>query len=125
MLQSRAERIKELLDNLRNMDPDIEGLVVASREGLVISSSLTGEMDDDKIAAFSASMGDASTRTFNEFDKREPTEILARSPEGLLFIFYIGNTGFLIAVTRPTKKIGLLFIDLRKTAEEIKKILES
>ncbi len=124
MQESRFERIRELLENLRNMDPDIEGLVVASKEGLVISSALGGNLDEDKIAAFSASMSDASARTFKEFGKPEPTEILVKSEEGLLFIFSIENNAFLIAITRPTQKIGLLFIDLRKVAQEVRKILE-
>lgn len=121
---SRAERIHEMLDKLRRIDPDIEGTAVATSEGLVVASSLTGGLEEDKLSAVCAAVNTATQRTAQEFDKGRPTEMLIRTPKGYILVMQAGVTSLLVAVTRDTPSLGLILLDMRKVSKEIGPILD-
>lgn len=121
---SRAERIHELLEKLRTIDPDIEGTAVATSEGLVIASSLTGGLEEEKLSAVCAAVNTATQRTAEEFEKGRPSEMLIRTPRGYILVMQAGMTSLLVAITRETPNLGLILLDMRKVSKEIGSILD-
>ena len=121
---SRAEKIHEILDRLRSIDPDIEGTAVTTNEGLVIASSLTGTLDEDKLSAVCAAVNTAIVRTATELEKGRPSEVFIKAPSGYIFILQAGVTSLLVAITRQTTNVGLLLLDMRKVSREIGPILD-
>lgn len=121
---SRAEKIHEILEKLRVIDPDIEGTAVTTNEGLVIASSLTEALDEDKLSAVCAAVNTAIVRTSNELEKGRPSEVFIKAPSGYIFILQAGSTSLLVAITRQTTNVGLLLLDMRKVAREIGPILD-
>lgn len=121
---SRAERIHELLERLRTIDPDIEGTAVATNEGLVIASSLAEDMDEERLSAICASAATVTRRTAEELNKGEPTEVHIRTPKGYILIMRTGVSSLLVAVTRQGANLGLLLLDMRRVASRISPVLE-
>ncbi len=121
---SRAERIQELLNDIRRIDPDIEGTAVATNEGLVIASSLNENLDEERLSAVCAAVNEAIRRTAEELDKGRPTEVLIHAPQGYIFIMKAGAASLLVAVTRRTANVGLILLDMRKIAREVTPILD-
>ena len=120
---SRAERIHDLLEKLRTIDPDIEGTAVTTNEGLVIASSLVESLDEERLSAVCAAAATASRRTAEELDKGDPTEMFIRAPQGFIVINRIGSASLLVAITRDSANLGLLLMDMRRVAKEIAPIL--
>jgi predicted regulator of Ras-like GTPase activity (Roadblock/LC7/MglB family) len=121
---SRAERIQELLSDIRRIDPDIEGTAVATNEGLVIASSLNENLDEERLSAVCAAVNEAIRRTAEELDKGRPTEVFIHAPQGYIFIMRVGAASLLVAVTRRTANVGLILLDMRKIAREVTPILD-
>lgn len=124
MNQSRAEKIHEILERLRRMDTDIQGTAVATNEGLVIASSLTENLDEERLSAICAAAATVTRRTAEELDKGEPTEVHIRTPKGYILIMRGGVSSLLVAITRPAANLGLILLDMRRVAREIASILE-
>lgn len=124
MNQSRAEKIHEILERLRRMDTDIQGTAVATNEGLVIASSLTENLDEERLSAICAAAATVTRRTAEELDKGEPTEVHIRTPKGYILIMRGGVSSLLVAITRPAANLGLILLDMRRVAREIASVLE-
>ncbi|NLI99015.1 hypothetical protein GX441_10210 [bacterium] len=121
---SRAEKIQNMLNDIRRIDPDIEGTAVATNEGLVIASSLNENLDEERLSAVCAAVNEAIRRTAEELDKGRPTEVLIHAPLGYIFIMQASSASLLVAVTRPTANVGLILLDMRKIAREVTPILD-
>jgi predicted regulator of Ras-like GTPase activity (Roadblock/LC7/MglB family) len=124
MNQSRAEKIHEMLERLRRMDTDIQGTAVATNEGLVIASSLTENLDEERLSAICAAAATVTSRTSEELDKGEPTEVHIRTPKGYILIMRSGASSLLVAITRPAANLGLILLDMRGAASKITSVLE-
>lgn len=124
MAISRTDRMREVLGRVLESNRDLQGLIIASKEGLVISSAISEELDEEKVAALSTAIDESALRAVKEFNRSEPLEIIVKSKDGIFFIFSVGENMLLTAVTRPTIRIGLLLIDLRNAVNEIKRIME-
>ncbi|MBN2379052.1 roadblock/LC7 domain-containing protein [candidate division WOR-3 bacterium] len=124
MAQSRAERIHVLLEKLRSFDIDIEGVAVATTEGLVIASSLEEGLDEERLSAICGAVAAVSKSTAEELRKGLPTEMIIKAPEGFILILRTGITSLMVAVTLATANLGLVLIDMRKIAQEIAPILD-
>jgi len=124
MNQSRAEKIREMLERLRTMDTDIQGTAVATNEGLVIASSLAANLDEERLSAICAAAATVTSRTAEEFDKGEPTEVHIRAPKGYILIMRSGASSLLVAITHHGANLGLILLDMRRVAREIASVLE-
>ncbi|MBA7688038.1 hypothetical protein ES703_96514 [subsurface metagenome] len=124
MNQSRAEKIHEMLETLRTMDTDIQGTAVATNEGLVIASSLAANLDEERLSAICAAAATVTSRTAEEFDKGEPTEVHIRAPKGYILIMRSGASSLLVAITHHGANLGLILLDMRRVAREIASVLE-
>lgn len=113
-----------MLNDIRRIDPDIEGTAVATNEGLVIASSLNENLDEERLSAVCAAVNEAIRRTAEELDKGLPTEVLIHAPQGYIFIMKAGSASLLVAVTRRTANVGLILLDMRKIAREVTPILD-
>ena len=125
MTLSRSERVHGLLEKLRSFDIDIEGVAVATTEGLVIASSLEEGLDEERLSAVCGAVAAVSKSTAEELKKGTPTEMIIKAPEGFILILRAGITSLMVAVTLPTANLGLVLIDMRKIANEIGPILDT
>lgn len=125
MNQTRAEKINQILRDLREMDPDIEGTAVATTEGLVIGSSLAGNLDDEKLSAVCAAAATVNKRTAEELEKGDPTEVFIRAPKGYILILRAGESSLLVAITRESGNLGLILLDMRKASSQVAPLLAS
>ena len=55
-MTNRADRLQQLLRNLVNNTPDVEGAALVSVDGLVVSSALAAGTDEDRVSAMAAAL---------------------------------------------------------------------
>jgi predicted regulator of Ras-like GTPase activity (Roadblock/LC7/MglB family) len=123
MAASRGEALKSILRDLEAATPDVEGSVVVSADGLVMASALPGDVDEDRVAAMAAALLALGDRSATELDRGELSEVFVKGEKGYIVLMGAGREAVLGALCRENAKLGIIFLDMRRTAKEITKLL--
>ncbi len=120
---SRTEDLQNALTNLQGSSADVEACAVVSEDGLIIASSLPQGYDENHIAAMSAAMLSMGTRTTVELKRGAIQQLFVKGDNGYAILMYAGAHAALLAMTRKEAKLGLIFLDMNRAAEEVKNVL--
>lgn len=120
---SRVETLNKLLRTLQTSSPDVEASALISEDGLMIASSLPQGMEEGRVGAMSATLLNLGTRASTELQRGSLREVLIRGEDGYACMLDSGSGTLLLSVTTAQAKLGLLFLDMRRTAEEIRRVL--
>jgi len=118
-----AERLESILKDLQEKLPDIEALVILSQDGLVLSSLLPPETEEDKVAAMTAIAFSLGERALSELDKGSCEEIILKGKKGFILMVNAGEYGGIAVLTSKEAKLGMILYELRKTAQEFMKVM--
>ncbi|KYC49473.1 MAG: Roadblock/LC7 domain protein [Candidatus Methanofastidiosum methylothiophilum] len=122
-MASRMDKLTEMLKELSGTSPDIEASAVVSTDGLVIASALPKDVEEDRVAAMSAAMLSLGERTSKELMKGSLEEVFVKGQNGYILLMGAGEEAVLTALARKDAKLGLVFLDMKRAAEEIAKII--
>ena len=103
--------------------PDVEATAIVSVDGLTMASSLPGGIEEDRVAAMSAAMLSLGERTAEELQKGKLEQVFIRGGDGYVVLMNAGDQAVLSVMARNNAKLGLLFLDMKRTAEQISVIL--
>ncbi|MCP4349839.1 MAG: hypothetical protein GY795_30530 [Desulfobacterales bacterium] len=120
---SRSEDLNNALSNLQASSADIEACAIVSEDGLIIASSLPQGLEETHIAAMSAAMLSMGSRTALELNRGNVQQLFVKGENGYVIIMHAGPHAALLAMARKEAKLGLIFLDLSRAAEEVKNIL--
>ena len=123
MAKSRTEL---MIDHLRDMQvsiPDIEASAVVSLDGLMMASSLPAGMEEDRVSAMSAAMLSLSERIAGELGRGYLDQVYIKGENGYVILMYVGEEAVLTVMARKQAKLGLIFLDMRRTVEQLEKIV--
>ncbi|MCC7573777.1 MAG: roadblock/LC7 domain-containing protein [Candidatus Methanofastidiosum sp.] len=121
--KSRTQSLTELLKELEATTPDVEASAVVSTDGLIIASSLTQDVDEDRVAAMSAAMLSLGERTSQELKRGSLEQVFVKGANGYILMMGSGQEAVLTALARKDAKLGLVFLDMKRTADEISKLI--
>jgi predicted regulator of Ras-like GTPase activity (Roadblock/LC7/MglB family) len=121
--RSRNERMVERLRELQTSSPDIEAAAIISVDGLPIASSLPQSVEEDRVSAMSAAMLSLGERIAGELKRGMLDEVYVRGEKGYVILRAVGEEAVLTVLARQQAKLGLLFLDMRRAAEEFSTIL--
>jgi|DewCreStandDraft_4_1066084.scaffolds.fasta_scaffold00491_54 predicted regulator of Ras-like GTPase activity (Roadblock/LC7/MglB family) len=121
--RSRNERMVERLRELQTSSPDIEAAAIISVDGLPIASSLPQSVEEDRVSAMSAAMLSLGERIAGELKRGMLDEVYVRGERGYVILRAVGEEAVLTVLARQQAKLGLLFLDMRRAAEELSTIL--
>ena len=124
MSNNRAEQLNLILEKLQSSSSDIEACAVVSEDGLMIASLLPEGFDEAQLAAMSAAMMSMGTRISQELNRGTLQQLFVKGDNGYVLGMYAGPKVVILALARKEAKLGLLFLDLSRTAEEILKALD-
>jgi len=114
--------IKEKFNKLLENDKSVESLILISKDGLPISSTLSME-EEEKIAALSASLVMLGERAIEDFKKGEFEEIFAKGKDGYIFIYNLSPNIALLGILNNEAKLGLIRLELRNLVNDLKEII--
>ncbi len=123
MVRSRTELMVDHLRELQINTPDIEASAVVSVDGLIMASSLPSGVEEDRVSAMSAAMLSLGERIASELGRGLLDQVYIRGEEGYVFLMSVGEDAVLTVLARKQAKLGLLFLDMKRTAEELAKIV--
>jgi len=121
--RSRNEKMVERLRELQTSSPDIEAAAIISVDGLPIASSLPQSVEEDRVSAMSAAMLSLGERIAGELRRGMLDEVYVRGETGYVILRAVGEEAVLTVLARQQAKLGLLFLDMRRAAEELSTIL--
>ncbi|MCL2723391.1 MAG: roadblock/LC7 domain-containing protein [Polyangiaceae bacterium] len=94
-----------------------------SEDGLMIASALPSHVDEARVAGMSAALSSLGARASMELERGDMQEVLVRGEDGYAVMLSTGLGTLLLALASRQAKLGLLFLDMRRAAEDIKKVL--
>lgn len=118
--QAMQEKINPILKKLHNFSNDIEASAVMTRDGHSIASVMSDGVDPDRLGAMCASLLSLGDKTASELERGKLKQVLIEGDNGCILIVRIGERAVLAIVSKATSKIGMVFIEARKVAAEIK-----
>ncbi|MBN1873278.1 MAG: roadblock/LC7 domain-containing protein [Anaerolineae bacterium] len=121
--RSRNERMVERLRDLQVSSPDVEAAAIISVDGLPIASSLPQGIEEDRVSAMSAAMLSLGERIASELRRGMLDEVYVKGERGYVILRAVGDEAVLTVLARQQAKLGLLFLDMRRAAEELTAIL--
>jgi predicted regulator of Ras-like GTPase activity (Roadblock/LC7/MglB family) len=115
-----------MVDRLRDMQvssPDIEASAVVSVDGLPIATALPREVEEDRVSAMSAAMLSLGERIASELGRGSLNEVYIKGEQGYVILQSVGAEAVLTVLAREGAKMGLVFLDMRRAAEDLAKLV--
>jgi predicted regulator of Ras-like GTPase activity (Roadblock/LC7/MglB family) len=122
-MRSRTEMMVDRLRDLQAGTPDIEASAVVSVDGLIMASSLPAGVDEDRISAMSAAMLSLGDRIASELKRGQLDQVYIRGTQGIIVLMAVGEEAVLTVLARSTAKLGLIFLDMSRAAEDLARFL--
>jgi uncharacterized protein len=119
MTKNRAEQMVERLRNMQAAAPDIEASAVVSVDGLIMASALQQGVEEDRVSAMSAAMLSLGERISNELGRKGLEQVYIKGDKGSIVLTSIGEEAVLTALARQDAKLGMIFLEMRRAAEDI------
>ena len=123
MKKSRSQMMVERLRDLQASSPDIEASAVVSVDGLTIASALPEEVEEDRVSAMSAAMLSLGDRIANELSRGTLNQVYIKGEKGYVILMSVGEDAVLTALAAEKAKLGLIFLDMRRTTEDLMKLI--
>lgn len=120
---SRIDDLNKALSELQSSSGDIEACAIVSEDGLIIASLLPQGVEESRVAAMCAAMLSIGERTAVELKRGNLEQLFIKGDNGYVITMHAGAHAVLVAMARKDTKLGLVFLDLSRTAEKIKSIL--
>jgi predicted regulator of Ras-like GTPase activity (Roadblock/LC7/MglB family) len=123
MEKTAHESMVDRLHDLQGRTPDVEALAVVSVDGLTIAAVLPSSVEDDRVSAMSAAMLSLGERIAGELGRGRLDEVYIHGNDGYVLLTSIGNGAVLTVLARKHAKLGLVFLEMRRAAEELEKLV--
>jgi hypothetical protein len=123
LAKSRTEQLVERLRDLQASSGDVEGAAVVSVDGLSMASALPGNVEEDRVSAMSAAMLSLGERISSELGRGALEQVFIRGEMGYVILTSVGEEAVLTVLARPEAKLGLIFLDVNRTVEDLSKLV--
>ena len=114
MAKSRTALMVDRLRELQATTPEVEASAVVSVDGLIMASSLPAGVEEDRVSAMSAAM--ILGRGLLE-------QVYIKGKSGYVILMSVGEEAVLTTLVREGAKLGLIFLDMRRAADDLEKLV--
>jgi len=118
-----SDMLKTVLNDLNGSSADIEASAIISIDGLMMSCLLPQGFDEDRMGAMSAAMLSLGDRTAQELARGTLEQVLIKGAKGYVLMTGAGKEAVLTVLAKPQSKLGLIFLDVRRAAEAVSRLI--
>ncbi len=118
MSKNRSQQMVERLRSMQASAPDIEASAVVSVDGLIMASALQQGAEEDRVSAMSAAMLSLGERIAQELGRGQLEQVYIKGDKGFIVLIAVGDEAVLTALARQEGKLGLVFLEMRRAAED-------
>jgi len=119
----RIQAIQDRLENLHDSSSDIQGVALVNQDGFIIACVLPESLEEERLASVTAAFQGLAERCAQELGKGLSLQTLLRTEGGYVVITRSGPDAFLVLISGPQAKPGILLLDARQTVEELLPLL--
>ena len=123
MAKSRSELMVDRLRDLQASTSDVEASAVVSVDGLIMASALPARVEEDRVSAMSAAMLSLGERIAGELRRGVLDQVYIKGNQGYVLLTAVGQEAVLTVLAREGAKLGLIFLDMRRAAEDLSVLL--
>jgi hypothetical protein len=123
MTRSRKDLMVDRLREMQAASPEIEASAVVSVDGLIMASALPADVEEDRVSAMSAAMLSLGERIAAELGRGALEQVYIRGDTGYVLVTAVGQEAVLTALAREGAKLGLIFLEMRRAAEHLSRIV--
>ena len=123
MANTRTQQMVDRLRDLQTSSPDIEASAVVSVDGLSIASALPRDVEEDRVSAMSAAMLSLGERIAAELGRGSLEQVYIKGEKGYVILMSVGKDAVLTTLAGEQAKLGLVFLDMRRAAEDLGKLI--
>jgi predicted regulator of Ras-like GTPase activity (Roadblock/LC7/MglB family) len=96
---------------------------VVSVDGLIMASALQQGVEEDRVSAMSAAMLSLGERISGELGRGGLEQVYIKGDKGAIVLTSIGDEAVLTAMARQDAKLGMIFLEMRRAAEDLTKLV--
>ena len=119
----RTDMLQQILQELNGATADIEASALISTDGLMMASALPQSMDEDRVGAMSAALLSLGDRAARELARGTLQRVLLQGERGYVIMSSSGTEAVLTVLAKPNAKLGLIFLDIKRAAESLAKLI--
>ncbi|MBI5207396.1 MAG: roadblock/LC7 domain-containing protein [Candidatus Firestonebacteria bacterium] len=124
-----GDKIEKLMDVLRSLKENTAFLesaaIVNKEEGLIIASTCKSEIEEQNIAAITATICSNSQEMISHLKKGNLKQLLLDTEEGYVLLCVINEATLLTIFTEKESSLGLIFLNSKKSLKKIAEILQN
>ncbi len=120
---ARVDDLNRILRTLQSETPDIEAGALITEDGLIIASALPQHVEELRVAGMSSTLLNLGTRAATELGRGEVEQVLIRGATGYALMVTAAPGTLLLVLTTKNAKLGLVFLDVHRAVEAIRKVL--
>ncbi len=119
----RSDLLTSILTDLNGSSADIEASSIISTDGLMMAAMLPAGLDEDRVGAMGAAMLSLGDRTSQELARGALEQVLIKGDNGYVLMTHAGSEAVLSVLAKPSARLGLIFLDVKRASEAIGKLL--
>ena len=119
----RSDMLSNILSDLNGTSAEIEASAVISTDGLMMAAVLPAGLDEDRVGAMGAAMLSLGDRTAQELARGNLEQVLIKGDNGYVLMTHAGSDAVLSVIAKSNARLGLIFLDVKRAAESISKLL--
>ncbi len=123
MSESRTEQMVNRLRAMQTASPEIEASALVSVDGLIMASALPPEVEEDRVSAMSAAMLSLGERISIELRRGALEQVYIRGSDGFVILTAVGQEAVLTVLARQNAKLGLVFLEMRRAAQDLESMV--
>jgi len=88
-----------------------------------MASSMPPNIEEDRVSAMSAAMISLGERIASELGRGELEQVYVKGENGYVVLTAVGEEAVLTVMARKEAKLGLIFLDIGRTVEDLEKLV--
>jgi len=123
MTENRSQQMVDRLRLFQTTSSDIEASAIISVDGLSIASALPKDVEEDRVSAMSAAILSLGRRITSELGRGAVEQVYVKGPSGYVILMSAGDEAVLTALVTEKAKLGLIFLEMQKVADDLIKLV--
>ncbi len=122
--QALASALRSVLRELNVSSADIEASACITSDGHTLASVLGHGADPDRFGPMCASLLAMAHRAAPEIQRGDLKLVLVEGELGVMLLVQAGPDAILAVAAKPSKNLGMIFLDSKKVAQKLVGTLE-
>lgn len=123
--EARTSALRSVLRELNATSSDIEASACISSDGFNLAAVLGVGVDPDRFGAMCASLLALAHRAAQEVQRGNLKLVLVEGEQGVMLLVQAGPDMILALAAKPSKSLGMIFMDAKKFAKKLLETLDS